>query len=329
MKSASLFTINLIFRLIIEKMESQKVGIVIPESEAGKRQGDGTGSVALPSVAVGGQEVEKKGQEAPEKVEMEDCKEETVVEKVKSKGTDKLEIRKPIVRFGPLRGTNLVTINKRKGKNSENYTLSTPVYTVYFQRTSKNNKKDFEKEKGKVLYSTAGKSTLEKGGAKPHPTLTTTQGVSLWVADSAGLGVSLKPAKPDAGPSSLVANQPPKVGESLESMKTLSKSLDGIEDSVKTSYRGGFDTDSSDADIESEGAAVLPRGAPKAGVRESSDTDGRPRTKWNSKQRRSKARAADHQSDGELAAGGRGGGAPPRAPQPTNQRQKGPDTTQT
>ena len=62
-----------------------------------------------------------------------------------------------------------MTINKRKGKSNENYTLSTPVYTVYFQNTSKKNKKDYEKEKSKVLYSTAGKPSLKKGGGSAPP----------------------------------------------------------------------------------------------------------------------------------------------------------------
>ena len=113
-KSVSLFKINLIFRLIIlQKMNMRKVNVEIPESEAGKGRGSGTGSAATPSIAVGGQEVEKTGQKAIGSVDKVERKEKKAVEKVKSKGTDKLEIRRPIARFGPLRGTNLVTINKR------------------------------------------------------------------------------------------------------------------------------------------------------------------------------------------------------------------------
>ena len=54
-------------------------------------------------------------EETKSKDKMENKGEKNVV-KVKNKGTSKLVIRKPIARFGPLMGCNLVTINKEKGK---------------------------------------------------------------------------------------------------------------------------------------------------------------------------------------------------------------------
>ena len=301
-------------------MNMEKVNVEIPESEAGKGRGSGTGSAATPSIAVGGQEVEKTGQKAIGSVDKVERKEEKAVEKVKSKGTDKLEIRRPIARFGPLRGTNLVTINKRKGKIGENYTLSTPVYTVYFQ--SNNGKKDSEKEKRKVLYSTAasksqkkggdlppknsattlGASSLvaanknqNKGGNLPPKNLPTTLGASSLVAEPACLGASSLQAKNTENPPVLAPNPAPGSGEPLGNMKALSNSLDDIEEKETLPRFGGGASGSSDADSESDGTLMRPRGAPGARMGETSDTDGLAWNQMNRQQRKNHRRAIKHQ----------------------------------
>ena len=272
----------------------------IPESEAGKRHGDGTGSVAMPSTAVGGQEVEKSGQEAMECIEKDDSEEEIEVEKVKSKGKVKLEIRKPIARFGPLMGSNLVTINKEKGKTGEKYT-SNPVYTVYFQCNK--SKLDQEIDRRKVLYSTAAASRTaaaskkqqlaEKGGAAP-PSLHTALGVDSippLAAEPANLGVDSFPpllATLTPGSSSGKSSLPAKEGEPLGSMKALSKSLDAIEEQNKPTPVGG--NCSSDSDTDSEGDGGRPTDTQTDADGRTTGTDGKPWEELNRQQKKSRTR---------------------------------------
>ena len=185
-------------------------------------------------------------------------------EKVKEKEgkRDGKNIRKPIIRFGPLRGSNLVTLNKEKGKDywKRTHNLGMPCYISYVQvmdeKMGKEVKKELieEEEKREELSAKQKATNLMSNKDKLNESAT---------VDKEALGEvqSDLPASEDTGkdkntdgradkealgevPSDLPASEDARPG--LADLKPLSKSLDKVEEED-----GNYVTVSSDSEEES------------------------------------------------------------------------------